>query len=627
MTASPTVAEELLAHDDQSWPLARVRPPEPDRHRAVVEAFAEITNEAATSATLRELLRLVGRKLCAVLEVTRCSAFLRRSDGRFQGVVGHAADGDITTAVRQLIAGTSEDELTGEAVARRGAVLVADAQRDERPVRRAMRRWRVHALLAVPLVFDREVIGMLYVDDETGGHTYTDGDIEVAELFGRLAALVLRQAQVSTGLTRQVRQLARQRDALEQLGDLRSRLTRAALEGADIDAVVALLSELAGKPVVLFDSGRRVRAWAAPPVLRLTRPPVLPEGIRGIPSVAETMAELDLDNPSTTIPARRALGVSRRHLLHVLVAEGRRAGYLDIVEMGGPLRPLDSELAEHGATVLSLLLLAEQRQAQADDQARDDFLADLLCGVRDSEQLARRAPRFGVDVNRAHVLVRFPTHDHAPALPPSELRALLVGAAARRLKCGEPASVSLRDAVILLVELPGVASAAAIRRLHRGLDDMLAEVREQAGVRRAVVSGVCRQITDFPTANREIRELDELLDSFGGREGVIGAESLGVLRLVASRGGIDEAVRFAEQRLGPLRGATDLEATLRAYLRAGAQVRATAESLGVHENTVRYRLSRITRLTGSDLRSFDALLIAQLAFQVLDLTGGWERAE
>lgn len=622
MTVSPTVAEELLPRDGQSLPVPRVCPAHCDRHRAVIEAFAEVTNEAIASASLPELLRLVGRKLCAILEVTRCSAFLRRSDGRFQGVTGHAADGDIAPAIRRLVAGTSEDELTREAAARRTAVLVADAQRDPRPVRRAMRLWRVHALLAVPLVFDREVIGMLYLDDESGGRTYTDEDIEVAELFGQLAALVVRQAQVNMGLTGQVRHLTRRRDAIEHLGDLRSQLTRAALEGADIDTLVARLSELAGKPVVLFDSRLQVRAWAAPPVLRLTRPPVLPAEIRDVPSVSETVAGLDLDRPSATIPPRRSLGVSHRHLLHVLVIEGRRAGYLDIVEMGGSLRPLDAKLAEHGATVLSLQLLAEQRQVEADDQARDDFLADLLCGVRDNRQLARRAPRFGVDTNRPHVLVRFATHDQAPPVPTSERRAMLVGAAARRLECGEPAAVSLPGAVVLLIALPGAASAAATRRLHRGLDNILAELREQAGVRRAVVSGVCRQVGDFPTANREILEVDQLLGSFDGPEGVIGAEGLGVLRLVANRGEIDEAVRFAEQRLGPLRGATGLEATLRAYLRAGAQVRATAESLGVHENTVRYRLSRISRLTGTDLRSFDALLVAQLAFQVLDLTGG-----
>lgn len=597
------------------------------RHRTVINAFAEVTTEAITSAGLQELLQVVNRRLCGVLGVARCTAFLRRSDERFQGVAGCSSDGDITAAIERLVAGTSEDELTREAVARRRPVLAADAQHDPRPVRRAMRLWRVRAILAVPLVFDGEVIGMLYVDDESGGHAYTDEDVDLAALFGRLAALFVRQAQLNTVMARQARQLARQRDVLEHLGDLHARLTRAVLEGADIDAIVTLLSELSGKPVVLFDPALRVRSWAAPAVLRLTGPPELPARVRDLPTVRDTIACLDVDRPSATIPPQLALGLSRGHLLCVLLVEGRRAGYLDIVEMGGLLGPVDAKLVEHGATVLSLQVLSEQRQADAQGQARDDFLADLLRGSRDAAELERRAPQFGVDTARPHVLVRFATPDHAPAMPAAQRRALVVAAVAPLLEQGEPLALSLPGAVILLVPLPGQPTPAVLRRAHRGVVEVLERIREPTGVRRAIVSGVCRTVADLPAANRELRQIDELVESFGGRTGVVSVDGLGALRLVVNSDRVQEAVRFATQWLAPLHtgdaaSGTDLTRTLRAYLQAGAQVRATAETLGVHENTVRYRLARIESITGMDVRSFDALLAAQLAFQVLDLAEG-----
>jgi DNA-binding PucR family transcriptional regulator len=49
-------------------------------------------------------------------------------------------------------------------------------------------------------------------------------------------------------------------------------------------------------------------------------------------------------------------------------------------------------------------------------------------------------------------------------------------------------------------------------------------------------------------------------------------------------------------------------------------VRAAARALGVHENTVRYRLGRVAEVTGLDVRNFDALLTARLALGILDLS-------
>lgn len=599
-TTRATVPDELAPPGPVLRPLPDLVPAATPRHRAVLEAFAAVTAQVSTVGDPHELLVLVGRSLCELLGAARCSPFLRRADGRFQGVGAHAAGG-------------AEDELTRAVLARRAPVLAADVRGDQH------RPWAGRVVLAVPLVFDDEVIGMIHVHDEGSGRTCSDDDVEVAALFGGLAALAVRQAQLSTRMAGQVRQLARQKDAIAQRGDLRARLTRAVLEGADVDGVVRLLSELAGKPVVLVDPEIRVRAWAAPAVLRLAGPPDLPAHVREAPAVRATIAALDVDRPSATIPPQLAAGLSRRHLLCVLVIEGRRAGYLDIVEMGGLLGPLDTELAEHGATVLSLQLLSEQRLVQAEGRARDDFLADLLHGSRDPGALAGRAPRFGIGVGRPHVLVRFPGLDDAPVLPGVERRRLVVDAAARRLGCGTPHAPALPDAVVLLLRLPDEPGPAVLRRLHRGLEHVLAEVGERAGIRSGVVSGVCRSVADFAAAHRETREVAELLAAHGGRDGVVPVDGFAALRLAVAGNGIEDAVRFAQQRLGPLRGAGDLEATVRAYLASGAQVRATAEALGVHENTVRYRLGRVQRATGLDVRSFDALLAVRLAFQVLDL--------
>ncbi|MDA2989738.1 MAG: helix-turn-helix domain-containing protein, partial [Actinomycetota bacterium] len=65
-------------------------------------------------------------------------------------------------------------------------------------------------------------------------------------------------------------------------------------------------------------------------------------------------------------------------------------------------------------------------------------------------------------------------------------------------------------------------------------------------------------------------------------------------------------------------------ATLRTFIECNGSNRVTAERLGVHENTVRYRLTRIRELSGKDPTRFDDLVDLRFALHVLDLAGDAE---
>ncbi|QJY47173.1 PucR family transcriptional regulator [Pseudonocardia broussonetiae] len=414
----------------------------------------------------------------------------------------------------------------------------------------------------------------------------------------------------------------------DPLRSLPARLSRAVLGGAEPDDVVALLAELLGRPVALLGPDLRVRTWAAPPVLHLVEPPALPAALPA--AAAGELDALGPDRPSTVLLPRPLSGLTRRHLVAVLVAEGATAGYLDLIEMGRPLAPAETPLAEHAATLLSLQVLGETRRLRAAALARDDVLADLLLGSRGGsprslDDLRRLAAHVGLDLTRPQLVVRLPV---APHRSPAACRDAVADALAPVLD-GPPPAHAGPDDVVLLVALPADADPSALRRVHAALRTGLDAVARHTGVRRAVVSGVCHDLPDLPPALAETREVDRIVDALGGRADVVAVTELSTLRLVVNGDRADVALRFAEQCLGPLRrsdetGGGDLVETLRRYLDCGAQVRATAKALGVHENTVRYRLGRIEHVTGMDVRRFDTLLAAQLAFQVEGLGAGLE---
>jgi DNA-binding PucR family transcriptional regulator len=88
----------------------------------------------------------------------------------------------------------------------------------------------------------------------------------------------------------------------------------------------------------------------------------------------------------------------------------------------------------------------------------------------------------------------------------------------------------------------------------------------------------------------------------------------------------EDAERFARDALGALlsdeEGTRDLLVTLQVFFEHGRSVRRSARALAVHENTIRYRLTRIEDRTGLRVaHSSNDQLTAQLALLVLRLEG------
>lgn len=604
---------------DASWDSAA------HREREVIAAFSEITNEAITSASLENLLGLLGKQLCHLLGVTRCSVYLRRDDDRFRGAAGYCdRSGDISAAVQAQEAGIPGDHFSQEVISSTAPVLISDVPHDPRPHRRTMEYWGVRAMLGVPLVFDGDLIGLIFVDNAQQTHLFTSEDIALAELFARLGALFLRQAMLNARLKKQTAQLVHQKNTLAYLADVHSKLTGAVLDGADIYTVLTLLSDLSAKPVVLYGENFDVLGWSAPTALKMEQAPVLAPRVRELPSVRETLQSLSASHPSAVVPQTLVVGLGRRHLMCRLVIEGVPSGYLGIVEVGRSLEHRDTKLAEHGATVLSLQILSERRQVEAEGQAFEDYLSDLLHSTRDTDQMARRGPQFGIDLSEPHVLVRFALESTSQQPSASAARKLVMRKLARFFDGREPPAVSLPGAVIVLLsQARDEDNLAEPEEFRATVEEVRSALAPKLRIGTAVISGTCREAGDFPLAHRELREVEEISHSFGWSGGVLTVDELGLFRVVIGSGRVKEAVRFAHETIRPLQEHDDgtLLKTWRAFVSAEGRVQQAARDLGVHENTIRYRLGKLRDITRREPTSLNSLLEARMAFQVLDLAG------
>ena len=602
----------------------------------VLAAFQEVLRLATRRPTdLDEILRLAGRRLCELLESNRCSVYLRQTDGTFRGQVGWSHDRDIDRSVRRLVSGITGDGFTAEIVATARPVHVLDAAKDPRTINRTMRRWSVQSMLGVPLVAEGEVIGVIYVDNERVARRYTDRDVEVAQAFAELSALVVKQSWQQRQLRENADVIERQRTVLSESSLIHSRVTRAVLDGAGIDEIIGLLAALLGQHVTLYGPDLTMVAWSAPGGAAEGPCPALTAEQAATEPVRTGVDRLRAGEPSYLVRATRELG--HRRLMAGLMVDRQCVGYLELREGRSTFTQIHRRAVEQAAMALSLRTLSGQRSAALGRRERELFFADLLQG-RDPKELADRAPSFGVDADAVHSVVvlvhqRGTGSERLAALREQGLPTTLVERAlaphSRVLSCSETPGADL-----LLVQTdPAACGPDGIDGLENRLVEALAEalpaLRRALDVHTCVVSETCSRLLAVGEAARRSRQVTRILTQHNLGPRVVATREFGLLRLIAQRSGTPGALQYSEELFRPLTAhdaahGGDLTRTLTTFVRCDAQLRRTAQELGVHENTVRYRLRKVREISDlcpDRLESLARVLLALQAGALRDADG------
>ncbi|MGH2560505.1 MAG: PucR family transcriptional regulator, partial [Thermomicrobiales bacterium] len=175
------------------------------------------------------------------------------------------------------------------------------------------------------------------------------------------------------------------------------------------------------------------------------------------------------------------------------------------------------------------------------------------------------------------------------------------------------------SATAAVVELRGDAARPKLSQTFRG--------RNGIGAQRSwvAVSGLAIGGPALPSSAREARFVAALLEA-GAIAGPISRfddlDDLGPYRLLYRLWGTADLAAFTTQALGDLisgdrRGA--LRETLLAYLAAGGSHVEAAARLGIHRNTLSYRLKQIATLTGHEPADPNTRLVLHLALLAASL--------
>lgn len=602
------------------------RPPTEDVHAAAIAAFERVALLAANpAASFDDVLRLIGSIICQRLGLNRCFVYLRREDGRFQGRIGYRVNGgDFDRRLRGLITGDERDAYTREIAGSLQPVVLTDAPHDPRVTRRATRRWGVSDMLGVPLVVEREAIGILYIDDDGTPRVYTEDDVRFTQVFAGLSALTVRQCWLYHRLDERARRIDSARQGLAEVARVHDTVTRAVRDGADLDAVLRVVGDLLGKPVVLYSPRMDVMAWSAPAESGWTAPPALTPALVNARWIRDEIAKLATTGSVMLRATRESLC---RRLLVRLESDGRCLGYLELCELGRPFAAIDARALEQAGLAVTLKVLAVRREAESQRQEREDFGTDLVYGRRDRRWLAEHAATFGVNLHARHVLLRaeYAAETGIALAHDRRRREELAALVTRRLGAGgrTVAQASGPGADVLLVEVTEGADGVVEERLRA----LLPALVERLGVQFVIVSDPVADLTSLPARMDKLKEVAILLADAGAEPRLAFARELDLMLLTAPTHRGHGVARHARELLAPLidhdaATGSALVETLRVFVECRAQVRSTAAALDIHENTVRYRLNRIRDLSSVDPERFDSLLSVSMAFQAHDLARG-----
>lgn len=417
------------------------------------------------------------------------------------------------------------------------------------------------------------------------------------------------------------------------------RFTEIVLDGKGVDEIARALSGFLDSAVTIEDASFHLLAYAGGSEIDKHRRETLahhgtPPRVVLDPGIQRVLREVDARRGPTKVPPFPRLGMDRERIIAPIYAANQVLGYISVID-----HPRDSEelaymAMEQAAIVAGMALIKDREVAAAESAVRGEFLEDLCEGTFGEEAAAlRRARHLGYPMAGQHILLvtdidGFRDFHRSRALTEEQIQSLKreflrrVGGVIRRT-FGRALVSGRSDMVLGLLplgtELDGYESR--LRSVGQQVRESIQEWRP--GFTASVAFSAPVYAPDgVAAAYREVLNMLETMTRFGRRDQVVAATELGVTGLLASVAD-DRLLEFARRQLGPLadhdrkRGG-ELLKTLRAYLETGEQ-QAAAKRLGIHPNTLRYRLDRITEIVGADLSDGETRLNLAIAVRVQSL--------
>ena len=447
----------------------------------------------------------------------------------------------------------------------------------------------IAALVGVPLIWEGEVTGLLFVADRYH-RTHTAQSLSVVCTLATHGAVALRNArdferanaalekadQACAELERHVRNIQAAAEAHEQMTALLAR-------GASLATLCQAVAQLMGAAVLVLDEAAQVVSRGAAASYAGTHAATYaPHGEHS----AELAAALRHSRQiGRSVQAFEADGESCR-VMPVIGGEDVLGSI--VLLHAGALDDVAVRTFERCSSIIGIVLLSQDR-VEANKSRSVSTLLRVLVSTRQDEPalMADAAERHGV--NLLQPLALFLVEMTAPS----------AGYAARRLRALAAFDHALVD------DIDGVLVIVCNATRAQDVRETLAArtLREFDATYRGVVSRPIAGPAEIPALFTTLRRALVVLGRIGVQGRVVGQNELALYSTLFETHDQASLSDFLEGTIGPLishdrkRGA-ELTSTLLSYFDCNQNAKETAQKLQIHVNTVRQRLATIEDLLG-----------------------------
>ena len=447
----------------------------------------------------------------------------------------------------------------------------------------------IAALAGVPLIWDGEVIGLLFVADRYH-RTQTAQSMSFLCTLATHAAVALRNARdferANAALVKADHaraELERHLQSIQTATDAHEKITSLLARGASLATLCEEVAQLLGGSVLVLDEAGVVVSGG------------VAKGYEGSAALAYGSNVAHGADLARAASASRATG--RSVVAYETDGETCRAlpvnGGDDVLGTvllfhRGVLDEVAVRTFERSCSVIAVVLLSQHRAEASRNRSASVLLRSLVSPRQDDAAvLADRAGQHGLDLTKALSLVVV------------EMDSPRADYAARRFgRIALPCHALADDIDGALVV---VCAASGAHEVRQAVSAWVGQ--ELKAVHRGVLSRPVARPAEIPGLYATLRRSLAVLRRLGVQGRVVGQDELAIYSTLFETHDRASLDNFLEATIGPLlahdqKRGPDLAATLLTYFDCNQNARTTAQRMRIHVNTVRQRLATVEDLLG-----------------------------
>ena len=412
----------------------------------------------------------------------------------------------------------------------------------------------------------------------------------------------------------------------QMLGDiyeLQKALTATMLSGGGLQSIVQTLFDRFGNSIAIYNDFFSSFVLACSDRRRESITRRMEDLVRAGSSGRETvslMSSREVDNVD---------GLICNKIIIPIYSDKKKYGSIYIWEDNREITNVDLAVLEASTSLIALDMIKKISMYEMENNHKASFLDDLL--VHDEERQRKslaNAEYFDFDVDAEHRVAVIRVLSGNSTISNSSLYKTNNSIVNILRRVSRDSSIKVLfvnkcDSIVLVFELPVHEDGNYLQQLHSFVDSAM-NALEAEGILSMVSIGMGRSYADATNLWKSFNEAGRAAACWNIDDVRIHSyEDLGIYRFLSYEALRPELVLFYNETLKVLVDYdhdrdSELVHTLSLYFRCGGNLKRLAEEMGVHYNTVAYRIQRIKELAHVSFDNADQMLNLQIALKIYE---------